>query len=519
METFFTHLWKSAIIVSLFYGFYKLFIQKETYFSSIRYFLLSGVILSILIPFVSIIEYIEVAPIQIVPTALDESIIPFETASIDWLYLGVLLYALVAIGLLLKFILQLLSIASLIYKHSYVKIDGCYLVKTHSNTSPFSFFNFIVYNPAQFHQEEVTQVLAHEKAHVLQMHSIDNLMANLLVIFLWFNPIAWFYKHSITQNLEYIADEYAQKKTHSPHSYQQLLLKTTIPNYKMALANNFYNSLLKKRIIMLHKQRSKNHSQWKFLTILPVLCTFVFAFNTETIAQQKKTSTKILEVKADIFAMALNKESSEKDLKKISSTFLEKGLIVKFSNIKRNSSNEITALKINAKTKNGKSSASHAANVNDGIHPIQISYDSESNYLSIGSAHNNHQKEYISWTKDKGTNFVFVSDDDDKNVWVTKKDGKKIVVESHYDEDDDHDTEVVRITTDKDGKKNKTMVVSTSNKARPLIILDGKEITSIEMEDLDTDDIESINVLKGKKAKAKYGDKGKNGVIEITSKK
>ena len=56
----------------------------------------------------------------------------------------------------------------------------------------------------------------------------------------------------------------------------------------MALANNFYNSLLKKRIIMLHKTRSNRKSQWKIALITPLLIAFVFAFNTKTIAQKKK---------------------------------------------------------------------------------------------------------------------------------------------------------------------------------------------------------------------------------------
>lgn len=49
----------------------------------------------------------------------------------------------------------------------------------------------------------------------------------------------------------------------------------------------------------------------------------------------------------------------------------------------------------------------------------------------------------------------------------------------------------------------------------PLYIIDGKEVEGFI--DMDPDFIASINVLKGESAMEKYGSKGKNGVIEITS--
>ena len=52
-----------------------------------------------------------------------------------------------------------------------------------------------------------------------------------------------------------------------------------------------------------------------------------------------------------------------------------------------------------------------------------------------------------------------------------------------------------------------------------LYIIDGKEMESGSMNDVDPNTIKSINVLKGENALKKYGEKGKNGVIEITTKK
>lgn len=56
-------------------------------------------------------------------------------------------------------------------------------------------------------------------------------------------------------------------------------------------------------------------------------------------------------------------------------------------------------------------------------------------------------------------------------------------------------------------------------KVKPLIILDGKEISEDSIKNLGPDDIESINVIKDQNAINKYGEKGKNGVIEVFLKK
>ncbi len=55
-------------------------------------------------------------------------------------------------------------------------------------------------------------------------------------------------------------------------------------------------------------------------------------------------------------------------------------------------------------------------------------------------------------------------------------------------------------------------------KSNALFAIDGKISTNEKANTVDPKSIESINVLKGKAAIEKYGDKGKNGVIEITTK-
>jgi TonB-dependent SusC/RagA subfamily outer membrane receptor len=78
-------------------------------------------------------------------------------------------------------------------------------------------------------------------------------------------------------------------------------------------------------------------------------------------------------------------------------------------------------------------------------------------------------------------------------------------------------------TTEKDGKKTITYVQKSTEKTElpkdVLYIIDGKEMASGSMNDVNPNTIQSINVLKGESAVKLYGEKGKNGVIVITTKK
>jgi TonB-dependent SusC/RagA subfamily outer membrane receptor len=68
--------------------------------------------------------------------------------------------------------------------------------------------------------------------------------------------------------------------------------------------------------------------------------------------------------------------------------------------------------------------------------------------------------------------------------------------------------------------EQKKAVINESN--QPLMILDGKILegqNDSNLNRIDPNDIASVDVIKDKNAVAAYGEKGKNGVIVITSKK
>ena len=119
-----------------------------------------------------------------------------------------------------RFFIQLFSLIKIIHKNKGVKKDGFVFIETQNNTSPFSFFKCIVYNPKTFTQVELDHIIEHEKTHAKQYHSIDILITQLFCVLLWFNPFMWLYNKDLKQNLEFIADKHTLNQYNCKKSYQ-----------------------------------------------------------------------------------------------------------------------------------------------------------------------------------------------------------------------------------------------------------------------------------------------------------
>ena len=103
----------------------------------------------------------------------------------------------------------LLQIVVLLY-HSYsrrVIRDGRFrIVEIRGNRAPCSFGNTIFINPENYDWETYNQILIHEKIHVSGRHTLDILLAEIVVVLQWFNPFVWLYRKEVENNLEFLTD-------------------------------------------------------------------------------------------------------------------------------------------------------------------------------------------------------------------------------------------------------------------------------------------------------------------------
>lgn len=540
---------KAAAVLTLFYGVYKIFLERETFFQSIRAYLLLGLVSSLLLPRLKIREYVavesieltQISPIPVGSEAVNEASTPGMTDILIWVYLsGLLLFG-------LRYLFQLVSLYLFLRKRPKTKQGPYCMIPTSGDMAPFSFFRYIVYPHKRFKDHELQQVLAHERAHSDQFHSLDILISELICVFLWFNPIAWFYQKEVQKNLEYIADSDPEIIRKKSKSYEYLLLKTAQPSYQLALTSSFYQSFIKKRIQMLQKSKSNNIMYLKFGIILPLLTAFVLNFNTEIIAQHKSPVSE--EVRIEEEMEVITKDFTKSDMENLKTNLLKQGIELSYKKLKYNEVKEIVGIELTVSNNNG-NKAKLRQSGDTPIAPISIRYDINKGTLALGNmnemndvhvailedvyeghkaGHNEISKEIII---DKDGDVKVMSDD---NVWVSESGdttlvkrievidvdegtpgATKIMIKKGEPGEEDIDVQIITSTENHEGND---FVFLNDGDGKPLIIMDGKEVPDGKMQDLDHENIETIEVLKGSKAIEKYGEKAKDGVVIITSKK
>ena len=191
--------------------------------------------------------------------------------------------------------LKLFKIVQLLYSNKIQKKDGYKLIFLSNSTKAFSFFNYIFIGEL-IPQERRKKIIQHELVHAKQKHTLDLLFFELLKISMWFNPILWIFQKRISSIHEYLSDEIASK-TVETKKYINSLLEQVFQVEKISFVNQFYkSSLIKKRIIMMTKERSKRVKQLKYLLLVPVLLSMLFytaCSSNQEVLPQSKQNTKI----------------------------------------------------------------------------------------------------------------------------------------------------------------------------------------------------------------------------------
>ncbi|EJL65195.1 M56 family metallopeptidase [Flavobacterium sp. CF136] len=350
METLFIYIAKSSGLLILFYCTYYFLLRQETFFNSSRWFLLAGLITSVALPFLVYTKIIWVDP-QISNINYSQVYIPQniekETFEIDWNLVSLIIYAIGFLAFMIKFTFDFYSLNSILKNKKIQQQADFKFIDIKENIAPFSYFDYIVYNSSLYTSTELESIIEHEKVHSDQNHTIDVLISRIFCVLFWFNPIIWLYKKAILQNLEFIADSEAAKKISDKKAYQYTLLKITTHESCVAITNHFYQSLIKKRIVMLNKNQSKKRNYWKYYAVIPALVAFVFVFQIKTIAQEKKEAKEVSEKISSVDVYKIKKTTTDQELKVMSEKLKQNHDVdVTISDVKRNSKNELTSIKV-----------------------------------------------------------------------------------------------------------------------------------------------------------------------------
>lgn len=283
---------KSALVLTLFYLPYTLMLRQESFFRMNRITLLTILMLALVLPMVDIPSL--ATPEQPVVYEMQHRImlmtqeaemttksLAATTRTISWLGILAIVYIIGVILALLIRLWQLFKIDKIIRGGClWTDKSGKATIYCHiDDVAPFSWMRSIVISEKDY-KPYGREILLHEKAHILNLHSTDILFLTLVEALQWWNPIAYMLGHSLRDVHEYEADDYVLHQGVSLQNYQALLVKKTLANTSYAFANNFNHSLIKKRIYMMNHPKSNPWLRSKVLYILPATLVVLTAFAT-----------------------------------------------------------------------------------------------------------------------------------------------------------------------------------------------------------------------------------------------
>jgi hypothetical protein len=302
------YLSKVSVCMGLFYAFYHFFLQKLTFFSLNRLYLLATLILSFVIPVLQL-EFRSNKPVLLTETIYTEEhatanmysldAAPLTSAPIqsipsrselDWERVLNIVYWGIAFIILLVLLFQ---ITTLLW-HSRKVVARTGALKVVQKTGRFtncSFLNYVFVDQNELDQEALMAVMYHESVHAARYHSVDKMFIGICKVLLWFSPPIYLYSRALEQTHEYEAD----KETSSLIGnavYANLLLTLAVNNKNARLVHSFVKNPVKERIKMLFTNQSKNMKKLTYLTLVPTGLALVWLFGVQVVYAESKMNAK-----------------------------------------------------------------------------------------------------------------------------------------------------------------------------------------------------------------------------------
>ncbi|WP_345954456.1 TonB family protein [Mucilaginibacter sp. PAMB04168] len=568
--TWWHYLLLSNLYLIMFYGFYALLLRRETFFQLNRIYLIGSAVMSFLIPIIQLDVvkqwFITQKVQQTIYSAGPAVIFRIKAVQPDPVTLGEVIGGVYIAGIVvlsLKLVWQLMLLSR--------------IMRNGQVAAAWSFFKKIKVDE-QLHNHRV--ILAHEEVHARQWHSADVLLIELIMILNWFNPVAYLYRSSIKHIHEFIADRDALKAGASRAEYAMLLLSQTFNAPVHHLLNPFFNnSVLKQRILMLQKNKSHYSALLKYgfsapLFALMLALSSATLNNSVVVTSIQKQAEKVFAIEAPLTPQAVEKlvtnPITDKEKKKVRAEELQ----LSQAGIPTQSTTPVS-LSAGSIPVNADSSAEVAHNevftsveklpsFAGGMAGFHEFLGKMIRYPAGAREHNQKGRVIVTFVVEQDGSLSDVKAINNPGnglaeeavraisaspKWVAgEQNGRKVRVQYTVpvvfttDEgiNEAIDTEKASRTTfnmirnvrfkptgeNDTSKATKKMLVTfrynerTAAGEKPLIYIDGKEMPpGTLLTKLDTKNIESINVLKDEAATRLYGEKSKDGVVVITTKK
>jgi len=491
MHTFFELQLKAGSIIGISVLLYVFILARDSFFQRNRVWLLATLIVPWIMPLLAMPLWLKnwlfvqesFKTILLPAKQSTQAVLPqlAKQSGWDWQVALIILFFVVSSIVMLRLIWGYRIIYCL-KKKATTRFYKGYKVVLMNNTSvnPFSFFRTIYVPKFLERQIDGDMILEHERTHCSQLHSIDISLAEWLLVMQWWNPFAWWLRKLIAQNHEYCVDNAMVKQTAEPKQYQYALLNLLQCSKRLQLVNNFNKSLTKKRIVMMNKQHTNKLLGWsKGLLIVPMMLVLLLGFTNP-----ERSNSAVL----------------SEDIKSANNLrhFIAKNIKYPFEAVNAGAEGEVTvhfsvseAGKV-GKVKRGK--ADGAVRISE---VVVVAYKGNEQTAASGVANK------ASYTA------------------LFEKEVKRVIEKMPTIPDEIMRGKVLELKVKflLQGKEEPGIEDKGFTEGTPVYFIDGKEITKDVLDNINPESIAEVRVLKGQKAIDKYGERAKDGAVEITSKK
>ncbi len=628
MIALFYYLLKVIVCSGVLFAYYYLALRNKRFHQWNRFYLLAAVVLSTSIPLLQFtftrekeepLQAIEmIGVVQSADIFIDE----ISTRPTGLFSSGELVatgYLLCSLVLLSTLLLSIFRIIMLLKSHQKKKIASITFIETKGiKGTPFSFLHYIFWNSAiDVNSSEGRQIFQHELVHVNEKHTLDKLFLQLTLSVFWLNPFFWLMRRELRMIHEFIAD---QKSVHDKDSSKlaAMILQTAYPGHFNGISNAFFQSSIKRRLLMLTKNQNPKFSYISRLLAVPIMAITIMAFTFKTQQVETVSANNISPITVVIDAGHGRMDNGQYNGARAGEVYEDQITLAIAKKIEELNKNEAIKIVLTRSTEAttelakrvdvaAKEGAGLFLSVHVGANEANRDLSGMEVYVSSKNTGQNLQSELFGsalvnelqsvyktnpelikrqtgvWVIDKNVcpavliecgyltnaaDLKFISNTDNQEIVARKilnaierfangrtgvqrtiitdtvpakkkttdanaaikPETKKIksvdvikpeaqIVITYEDGTIEKLTETEARKKGLLKKEDKASVVEVRGfQLKPLYYVDGKEFTG-ELNDIHPDNIESVNVLKNKPATDKYGDKGKNGVVEITLKK